>query len=110
MARIMGPLTRVNTSIILTKVGEETSEARVFIPPHGPESPINIDDGYYNVDVVNQPTEVDPIYLTGDVSVNNIFSRGASGGDGGAVSGVVVLRDNAPVPEGTPAGTVIVRI
>ena len=39
--------------------------------------------------------------------------KGEAGGDGGAdpagTPGLIVLGKNDPVPEGTPAGTVIVR-
>lgn len=112
MAKISGPLTRVSTPIILTPVGDTASKNRIIIGPNGPKTPIDLPDGYYNVDVVNQVTFVDPINLAGDVNVNTIFSRGGSGGGGGSapVAGVVVLRSAEPVPEGTPAGTVVVRV
>lgn len=111
MAKLMGPLTRVSAPVILTPVGNTATPARVIIEPNGPQTPITVPDGYYNVDVVNQSTAVDPITLEGDVSVDNLFRRGASGGGGGGpAAGVVVLRGTDQVPEGTPAGTVIVRI
>lgn len=112
MARITGPLTRVTSPIILCQVGDTTTTRRQLILPNGPQVPVEVPDGYYNIDVTNQSLEVDPVELKGDVNVDDLFRRGATGGGGNAAApaGIVVLRGSDTIPEGTPAGTVIVRV
>lgn len=118
MARITGPLTKVSAPVIVTPVKNAASPNRVVIEPNGPKTPITVEDGYYNIDVVNQPVEVDPINLKGDIAIDSFFQRGGNGGGGApqppqppkAPAGVLVLKQQDEIPSGTPSGTVIVRI
>lgn len=75
------------------------------------EATIEVPDGFYTVEVLSGLVPETVRYLDGVVGIDELIVVGsASGGIGGTgSSGTVIIPMGAPVPLGTPAGTLIIR-
>ena len=75
------------------------------------EATIEVPDGFYTVEVLSGLVPETVRYLDGVVGIDELIVVGsASGAIGGTgSSGTVIIPMGAPVPLGTPAGTLIIR-